>query len=158
MSRAVPASAQLPDKWRKLAEDRCAEMGARLTPARLAAYAELVACDRALSAYELVSLLEQRQERKIAPLTAYRHLEFLINVGLVHRLESAQSYLPCAHPGHDHVSQYLLCTDCGMVNETDSEKFETLLNEITEEQGFVPHNSVIEVAGLCRNCASKPES
>ncbi len=31
-------------------------------------------------------------------LTAYRHLDFLKRTGLVHRLESAQTYLPCDYP------------------------------------------------------------
>ena len=59
----------LASKWRKLAEARCAVAGERLTPARLAAYAELLARGRPVSAYGLIALLEDRQQRKIAPLT-----------------------------------------------------------------------------------------
>ena len=54
---------QLPVKWFRLAEARCAQAAERLTPARLAAYAELVASERPLSAYELIALLEKRQQR-----------------------------------------------------------------------------------------------
>lgn len=148
-SRKAP---RLAAKWRKLAEARCAEKGARLTPARLAVYAEMLQSNRPLSAYELIALLEQRQERKIAPLTVYRHLDFLMRVGLVHRLQSAQSYLPCDHPDHPHESQFLLCSSCGHVDEVESSRLETLLSTIADQHGFRPDNAVVEISGLCDNC------
>ena len=116
MARQPVSAAPLAAKWRKLAEGRCAEKGERLTPARLAVYAEMLARDRPVSAYDLIGLLERRQKRKIAPLTVYRHLDFLIRTGLVHRLQSAQTYLPCGHPDHAHESQFLpllLVRPCG---------------------------------------------
>ena len=146
-------TAPLAAKWRKLAEGRCEKKGARLTPARLAAYAEMLACGRPLSAYELIALLERRQERKIAPLTVYRQLDFLMQAGLVHRLQSTQTYLPCDHPDHAHESQFLLCSSCGHVDEVESRGLETLLSEIANEHGFRPDNAVVEVKGLCGSCA-----
>lgn len=146
-------TARLAAKWRKLAERRCEEKGARLTPARLAAYAEMLACGRPISAYELIGLLEQRQERKIAPLTVYRHLDFLMQTGLVHRLQSTQTYLACEHPDHAHEIQFLLCSSCGRVDEVESRGLETLLSEIAQERGFRPDNAVVEVRGLCGACA-----
>ena len=143
---------QLAAKWRKLAEERCAEKGERLTPARLAVYTEMRASDRALSAYELIALLEERQERKIAPLTVYRHLDFLMRVGLVHRLQSTHSYLPCDHPDHPHDSQFLLCSSCGHVDEVESSGVGTLLSEIADQHGFRPDNAVVEIEGVCDSC------
>lgn len=154
MAPAANKPTTLPLKWQRMAEARCKEMGARLTPARLNAYAELVASDQPLSAYELVALLEQRMKKKIAPLTAYRHLDFLMKVGLVHRLESAQSYLPCRHPGHEHTSQYLLCSECGTAVELGSEKLANLLDEMAAQNNFVPKNAVVEVAGVCADCTN----
>ena len=153
MARRSAKAARLAAKWRKLAEERCAEKGERLTPARLAVYAEMMACGRPLSAYELIALLEQRQERKIAPLTVYRHLDFLKRTGLVHRLESAQTYLPCDHPDHAHESQFLLCSSCGHVDEVESKGLETLLSQIADEHGFRPDNTIVEIKGLCGDCA-----
>ena len=153
MARQSAGSAPLAAKWRKLAEGRCAEKGERLTPARLAVYAEMLARRRAVSAYELIGLLEQRQERKIAPLTVYRHLDFLIRTGLVHRLQSAQTYLPCDHPDHAHESQFLLCSSCGHVDEVESSGLEALLSRIADEHGFRPDNAIVEVKGLCGTCA-----
>ncbi len=155
MAKAAVEAPKLPAKWRRLAEERCEAANARLTPARLGAYAELLASNRPVSAYELIALLEESQQRKIAPLTVYRHLDFLIRVGLVHRLESTQSYLPCDHPEHTHESQYLLCSSCGSADEVESKALESLLHEIAEERGFVADDTVVEIKGRCRSCASK---
>ncbi len=153
MSKPLAKTARLAPKWRALAEARCADQGERLTPARLSVYAELLACDRPLSAYELMALLEQRQQRKIAPLTVYRHLKFLMRIGVVHRLQSAQSYVPCDHPDHPHDSQFLLCSSCGHVDEVESRGIETMLSQIADERGFRPDHTVVEIKGVCGTCA-----
>jgi len=151
-SKAPVKSPPLAAKWRKLAQQRCDEANERLTPARLAAYAELLSQDHPLSAYELIALLEKRQERKIAPLTVYRQLDFLIKVGLVHRLETTQSYLPCEHPEHAHESQYLLCSSCGNVDEVESKRLGALLEKIADQNDFQPENAVVEIKGICGSC------
>ena len=150
-------TAPLDLKWHDLAKQRCAENGERLTEARLAVYAEMVSHGQPLSAYELIALLERRQERKIAPLTVYRHLDFLKRTGLVHRLQSTKAYIPCDHPGHTHENQFLLCSSCGHVDEVESKGLETLINQITHEHGFRPDDTVVEVKGVCGTCAEASE-
>jgi Fur family zinc uptake transcriptional regulator len=147
-----------PAKWRKLAEERCAEAGKRLTPARLGAYAELLSAGRPLSAYELLALLSQRQGRKIAPLTVYRHLDFLISVGLVHRLETTQSYVPCLHPDSTHESQYLMCSSCGQADELESKRVAELLKQLASQHGFRTQHAVVEIQGVCGACDSAEQN
>ena len=148
MTKRTSTTAEL----ERLAETKCAEAGERLTPARLKAYLELAAGNKPLSAYELIARLEADLDRKISPLTVYRHLDFLIKVGLVHRLESKQTYLVCDHPEHAHESQYLLCSACGRADELESKQLMKLLDKLIDEQGFEAVNSVVEVTGLCREC------
>lgn len=152
LARREADSLKLTAAQRKVAEDKCAELGERLTPARLTAYAELISSETPLSAYELIARLEERQKRKIAPLTVYRHLDFLIRVGLVHRLESRQAYLACDHPEHAHASQYLVCSSCGRADELESKQLWRLLDKLVAQQGFEPANAVVEVTGLCSEC------
>ena len=147
-----PKTAGLSAAQQRLAETKAAEMQERLTPARLAAYAEVVACGQPLSAYELIARLEKREKRKIAPLTVYRHLDFLMRVGLVHKLESKQTYLACDHPEHAHESQYLLCSSCGRADEFESKQLGNLLKKLISQQGFQAVNSVVEVTGVCSDC------
>lgn len=147
--------AQISAHWLSLAEDRCRELNERLTPARLGAYAELLVAEGALTAYELIHRLEERQGRKIAPLTVYRHLDFLTRVGLVHRIESTQSYVTCKHPEDSHESQYLLCSGCGSIEEVHSPSLESELGRIASKRGFKPDRVVVELSGLCGECARK---
>ncbi|MEM7099152.1 MAG: Fur family transcriptional regulator [Pseudomonadota bacterium] len=136
----------------RVVENRCAQIGKRLTPARLTAYAELLASDNPLSAYELMARLEKRERKKIAPLTVYRHLDFLIEVGLAHRIESKQAYIACEHPEHSHESQYLLCSACGRADELESNQLWNVIEKLMAEQGFSRVDSVVEVTGLCNDC------
>lgn len=147
-------SAPLAEEWHTLAETRCKAAGERLTRSRLAVYAELLANDRPVSAYELIALLEKRQDRKIAPLTVYRQLNFLERMGLVHRVQTAHTYLPCKHPGHAHESQFLVCSSCGSVDEVRSAEFDVPLRQIVKQRGFRPDDVVIEVKGLCNECTT----
>ncbi len=158
MANTATTAPPLAAKWRKVAEAKCAAAEERLTPARLAAYAELIATKKPVSAYELIALLEDRQKRKIAPLTVYRHLDFLIRVGLVHRIESTQSYSTCDHPEHAHESGYLLCSSCGNADEVESKTLETMLREIADQRGFKADNAMFEIKGVCSSCAdSEPD-
>ena len=86
-------------------------------------------------------------------MTVYRQLDFLMRTGLVHRLQSTHSYMPCSHPDHAHESQFLLCSSCGSVDEVESTGLETLLAQIAGERGFQPDNAVVEIKGLCGTCA-----
>lgn len=154
MAKIASKKLNLTSAQRQLAEEKCDLAGERLTPARLAAYAELLSSKTPLSAYNLIARLEQKEKRKIAPLTVYRHLDFLIRVGLVHRLESKQAYLACDHPEHEHESQYLLCSSCGRADELESKQLWKLLDKLIDQKGFERVNSVVEVTGLCSACQS----
>ncbi len=148
-------SARISAKHRAWAEALCEQAGERLTPPRLAAYAELAVQKRPLTAYELLACLEKRQDRKIAPLTAYRHLDFLMQVGLVHRLESNQSYLPCSHPDEPHESCYLVCRTCGSADELESQNVVSILNKTAKERGFETDRNIVELEGTCKDCIEK---
>ncbi|MGE4247385.1 MAG: Fur family transcriptional regulator, partial [Parvibaculaceae bacterium] len=68
-------------------------------------------------AYALLDALRGHGFR--APLQVYRALEKLIELGLVHRLESLNSFVACAHP-HDHIHgliAFAICESCGQVDE-----------------------------------------
>ncbi len=147
--------APLPAKVRARAEALCSDAGERLTQPRLGAYAELATQDAPTSAYELLALLEKRQGKKIAPLTVYRHLDFLTRVGLIHRLESNQSYLACSHPDEPHEACYLLCSSCGSADELESEGVVSLLLETAKSHGFEADRNIVELEGTCRQCIKK---
>lgn len=148
----APRAQNLPAAARRVAEAACAKAGERLTTARVQAYAELLAQTRPISAYELLALMEAKEGRKLAPLTAYRHLDFLVRVGLVHKLPSAQAYVACKHLDHPHDSLYLVCSSCGKADELESASLAEVLGKAARSRGFKPDKPIVEIPGLCQTC------
>lgn len=139
------------------AQQVCDRAGERLTPARQGAYIALLAQGKPVSAYELLAVLEEREGRKLAPLTVYRVLDFLTRVGLVHKLESKHTFVACEHPEDPHQGLYLVCSDCGRADEVDADAVELLVRKAAKGRGFVPERQIVEVQGLCHDCASSPD-
>src|SRR5262249_11344265 len=79
-----------------VAEALCAQPGQRLTPTRRKVLAALRASHKPLGAYEIIDRLALKGPR-LAPITAYRALEFLRENGLVHRIESRNAFIACVH-------------------------------------------------------------
>jgi Fur family zinc uptake transcriptional regulator len=137
------------------AENLCRDKGARFTDMRRTVYGFLLDAKAPISAYDLLAALQIKLKKALAPPTVYRALEFLLEQGLIHRLESNNSYLICDHPGQPHESLYLVCTRCGTTREVEDAKVEALLGSKAAAVGFVPARQVIEVQGLCAKCVGK---
>ena len=74
--------------------------------------------DKPLSAYELLDRM-RGVVNNAAPPTIFRALDVLLEQGLVHKLKRLHAYVGCAHLGHPHACQFLICDDCGEVAELD---------------------------------------
>src|SRR4030088_96003 len=99
------------------AERVCEARAQKFTPIRRQVLQALLSSHRPLGAYEVIDELAKSMPRP-APITAYRALDFLMENGLVHRIESRNAYLACAHD-HDTAAMvaFLICERCGSVGE-----------------------------------------
>ena len=98
----------------------CRARGARLTPIRRRVLELLHGFDKPLGAYDLVELLGS-QGHRMAPITVYRALDFLIEQGLAHRLASRNAYIVSSNVAGDRTTTaFLICEACGDVNEIAS--------------------------------------
>jgi Fur family zinc uptake transcriptional regulator len=136
------------------AEALCLSRGARFTPMRRAVYDLMLTQSAPRSAYDLLGEMQKRLERTLAPPTVYRALEFLLEQGLIHRLESNNTYVPCVHPGEMHQSLYLVCTGCGTTAELEDGEIGGLLRARARAEGFTPRKQVVEVQGTCASCST----
>jgi Fur family zinc uptake transcriptional regulator len=134
------------------AVQRCEERGQKLTPIRRQVLEALLSSHRPLGAYEIIDELAKQIARP-APITVYRALEFLMENGLVHRIESRNAFLACAH-NHDAASvvAFLICDQCGSVGEIPAAPLAKTLTEVVGGTGFVPKLSVVEITGRCEHC------
>jgi Fur family zinc uptake transcriptional regulator len=107
-----------------------------------------------LSAY---SILEQLADAGLrAPPQVYRALEKLIDYGLIHKLESINSYVACQHRhcGSHQVTSFAICDTCERVLEIINQEFETTLHGLAERSGLNPTHSTVEIHGMCENCSN----
>lgn len=130
----------------------CKQRKANLTPQRLEVLRLIVQQKRAISAYDLLDKLRIAKPQAKPP-TVYRALDFLLAQGLIHRVESTNSYVLCHHflePAHTSV--LFICDFCGSVIEHPTTDIKQILLELTKQDGFVLRHSVVEVDGLCSSC------
>lgn len=139
----------------RVVEEACARRGVRLTPMRRAAYEEMVEHAAPISAYELLERMQQSTGKRLAPPTVYRALEFLLEEGFVHRIESRNAFVVCDHPGDPHESMYFVCRECGSSQEAHDQTVREALDSHARSLGFVPKRQVVEVYGLCALCAER---
>ena len=97
------------------AEKICAQRNVRLTPQRLEVLRLMSLQDGAISAYDLLDLLREA-EPQAKPPTVYRALDFLLEQGFVHKVESTNSYVLAAKMGfalrHNVIEAHGLCAAC----------------------------------------------
>jgi Fur family zinc uptake transcriptional regulator len=140
------------------AEALCQARGVRLTAQRRRVLAILCGATRPLGAYEILDAMRHEGARAQAPPTVYRALDFLLEQGLVHRIESLHAFVGCNHPEHPHSSQFLICDHCGEVTEIDDDAVASSLGSAADQSGFRPQRRVVEVIGLCAGCVRKGRS
>ena len=104
------------------------------------------------TAYEVLERL--RPQGIAAPPTVYRALNQLMERGIVHRLESLNAFLACAHPRHGEGTAFAICHDCGGVEEFVDEDLNESLGALAGRKGFALDHATIELSVLCATCRS----
>jgi Fur family zinc uptake transcriptional regulator len=139
--------------WQGQVESACEKKGLHLTPLRRQVLAILAESSAPLGAYAIIDQLSRREGKPVAPPTVYRTLDFFLEHGFVYKIESRNAYAPCEHLGHAHHGALLLCEKCGRSDEIEDVKLDRLLREAAARAGFEPHRQMVELVGLCRDCA-----
>ena len=129
----------------------CEERGLRLTPLRLRVLELIAAQSRPVKAYDLLDRLKD-EHTSAAPPTIYRALDFLLENGFIHKLESINSFVGCHHPNEAHQVPFLICDVCAGAAEICDERVSRLLNEQARDRGFRARAQTLEVHGVCANC------
>jgi len=107
--------------------------------------------DRPLSAYDLIERLHD--QGVASPPTAYRALRRLTDVGLVHRIESLNAFVSCAHAHHGAAAAFAICSRCGAVAEFHADAVRAHLDAWANQTGFHLEKVVMELSGHCDRCA-----
>ena len=57
-------------------------------------------------------------ERTAHTVTLGDALDFLIDNGLIHRIERMNAFVGCSHPGESHRGFFLICGECGNADKS----------------------------------------
>lgn len=136
------------------AEAICTAKGERLTPRRRRVLEIILTSTQPITAYEILDLLKPEDARASA-VAVYRSLDFLMEAGLVHRIETTRAFIGCAHPGHKHGGQFLICRRCGTVVETEDTNVIHAAEALGQKMGFSLEAPMVEVTGVCGNCGAQ---
>lgn len=140
------------EKLLSQAKKICQARNVRLTPQREEVLRLIAAQPCAISAYDLLDLL-RISEPQAKPPTIYRGLEFLLEQGLIHKIESTNSYVICRHfEDPKHTSVMLICDNCGRITESNSQAVEATILRLAKQADFQLSHIVVESHGLCSPC------
>lgn len=142
----------------KRAESLCRERGSRLTGLRRQVLECLWQSHQARGAYDILGEINAQAERKLAPLSVYRALDFLVSEGLAHRIESLNAFIGCPHPAEGHALQFLVCSGCHLVVELKDQAIDKALAQAAAKQGFTRERTIVEVIGKCKTCQTSLSS
>ena len=131
----------------------CKLRGTRMTPVRRRVLELILLAEQPVRAYALLARLE-RERGKLGPPTVYRALEFLLVQKLIHKVETSNAFVACSDVEHAHMSQFVICEDCGTTEEIRDEEIAESLRRLGEGRGFAVERQVVEARGLCPSCRS----
>ncbi len=142
------------------AEAICSRRGIRLTDVRRHVLGLVLDSSRPAGAYDMLDKLRQNH-RGAAPPTIYRALDFLLEQGLIHKVERISAFVGCVHgikdeedEAHHHAVQFLICTRCHRVTELNEHDIGQALVRAASGAGFRLQGSTVEAEGVCAGCAA----
>ena len=137
------------------AEQLCVVRGVQLTPIRYQVLSLIWESHKAVKAYELLDRFKPLKNAA-KPVTIYRALDFLIEQGLIHRVESLNAFVGCNCSGYQHEQLLLICKHCHEVEERPARGVMSALSREIEEARFIAHSKAIEIQGVCQKCSGNP--
>jgi Fur family ferric uptake transcriptional regulator len=144
MTKALPAhAARIPE-----AQGRIRAASERLTGPRAAVLAVLLASRQALSHHDIEAALKGRHA--VDRVTVYRVLEWLVELGLAHRIagdDRTWRFHASGDAGHPHA--HFTCSQCGKTVCLDDV---AVPRPVKVPKGYVSREVRLNITGLCASC------
>ena len=133
------------------AESICQEKGLRFTELRREVLRLIWLSHVPTKAYDILEKLKGKVWSAKPP-TVYRALDFLLETGLVHKLDSINAYIGCSHPREHDGCYFLICTDGNEAKECCSPELTDAIELAWSKNSFRPKKVTLEVLGQCGEC------
>lgn len=129
----------------------CKQKNARLTATRKQVLKFIWESHKPIGAYDLLPKLAEAGFNS-APPTVYRALDFLLEMQLIHRINSLNAFIGCSNPEEHHANCFFICKACGIAQEINSEPLNEMSRQLEQELGIQINEQVTEFAGVCPTC------
>jgi Fur family transcriptional regulator, zinc uptake regulator len=123
----------------------------RFTPMRAKVLELLLQHNRSLTAYELLRSILETHPRANAAMV-YRILDVLIEMGLAHRLATANGYVACNNVTGDGYRIFAICRRCDTVSKLEGSGVRDMLAAQVARVGCTLDEGAVELTVVCQDC------
>ena len=136
-------------------EQICKSNKLGLTQIRRQVFEIIIKNNKPIKAYEILDEISNINDKSSHPPTVYRAIDFLIENGFVHKLNSINSYVGCFHPKAHKECYFLICKKCNIYQECCDDSLKDRISKTAVHNNFVISNTSLEIEGHCLDCNPK---
>lgn len=130
----------------------CKRLSLTMTSLRKAVLFALWNTNKPLKAYDILERLSDSQPKATAT-ALYRALGFFVTAGVVHKIDSIQSYALCGkEEAHTCFELFMVCSVCHEVHEVHDVAVREAVQQLALRSDFHVSDDPIELRGLCTRC------
>ena len=106
---------------------------------------------KGISAYGV--LKELQRYKNVTPMTVYRSLKNLQNMGVVHKSNQSKNYFICHSDSKEkHNPALAICKKCDKTEEISPSIFSKIFSNLKTKEKYDFSNFELEISTLCRRC------
>ena len=136
------------------AEQLCLDKNLRFTQLRRTIFTMIWESHMPAKAYDILDKLKQKG-MSAKPPTVYRTLDFLLENGLIHKLDRLNAYIGCQQPLQPHQGYFLICTNCHEIKECFHDDLAQIIFATAHKNQFIPQHVALEIEGECQACQKR---
>ena len=133
----------------------CKSNNLGFTDIRKQVFEIIVKKNKPIKAYEILDEIRNISGKPSHPPTVYRAIDFLIENGFVHKLNSINSFVGCFHPKAHEECYFLICKKCNLYQECCDDSLKDRISKTAEHKNFLISNTTLEIEGHCLDCSQK---
>ena len=136
-------------------DEICRSNNLGFTDIRKQVFEIIIKNNKPIKAYQILDEIRNITNKPSHPPTVYRAIDFLIENGFVHKLNSINSFVGCFHPKTHEECYFLICKKCNLYQECCDDSLKDRISKTAVHNKFVISNTRLEIEGHCLDCSQK---
>jgi len=136
-------------------DEICRSNNLGFTDIRKQVFEIIIKNNEPIKAYQILDEIRNITNKPSHPPTVYRAIDFLIENGFVHKLNSINSFVGCFHPKTHEECYFLICKKCNLYQECCDDSLKDRISKTAVHNNFIISNTTLEIEGHCLDCSKK---